>query len=149
MFDATRMGTITRIRASSLARGPEKSDQKSFTSSPTWWLWRGGCTRSHSELGRETPQRRWYYVSRRGRVGRCQVCQEVSEVSRSKVVRPDARLISSFQCPYRTNPIPLSGVGFVVLVIAFWLTATDRLAQCLSAHLVGSGCDDFADLAAA
>ena len=40
---------------------------------PTWWLLRGGCTRSHSEPGRETPQRRWYFVSRRGRVGRCQV----------------------------------------------------------------------------
>ena len=24
---------------------------------PTWWLWRGGCTRSHSEHGRETPLR--------------------------------------------------------------------------------------------
>jgi hypothetical protein len=24
---------------------------------PTWWLWRSGCTRSHSELGRETLQR--------------------------------------------------------------------------------------------
>ena len=23
----------------------------------TWWLWRSGCTRSHSELGRETLQR--------------------------------------------------------------------------------------------
>ena len=45
----------------------------------TWWLWRSGCTRSHSELGRETPQRRWYFVSRRGRVGRCQVCQDVME----------------------------------------------------------------------
>ena len=43
--------------------------------SPTWWLWRSGCTRSHSELGRETLQRQWYFVSRRGRVGRCQVCQ--------------------------------------------------------------------------
>jgi hypothetical protein len=42
---------------------------------PTWWSWRGGCTRSHSEHGRETPQRRWYFVSRRGRVGRCQVCK--------------------------------------------------------------------------
>lgn len=42
---------------------------------PTWWLWRGGCTRSHSEHGRETPLRRWYFVLRRGRVGRCQVCQ--------------------------------------------------------------------------
>ncbi len=42
---------------------------------PTWWLWRGGCTRSLSEHGRETPLRPWYFVSRRGRVGRCQVCQ--------------------------------------------------------------------------
>ena len=42
---------------------------------PTWWLSRGGCTRSHSEHGRETPQRQWYFVSRRGRVGRCQVCK--------------------------------------------------------------------------
>ncbi|MGV2112163.1 hypothetical protein ACQZ46_12900, partial [Agrobacterium salinitolerans] len=24
---------------------------------------------------RETPQRQWYFVSRRGRVGRCQVCK--------------------------------------------------------------------------
>ena len=42
---------------------------------PTWWSWRGGCTRSHSEHGRETPLRRWYFVLRRGRVGRCQVCK--------------------------------------------------------------------------
>ena len=42
---------------------------------PTWWLLRGRCTRSHSEPGREMPQRRWYFVSRRGRVGRCQVCK--------------------------------------------------------------------------
>ena len=41
----------------------------------TWWLWRGDCTRSHPELGRENPQRRWYCVSRRGRVGRRQVFQ--------------------------------------------------------------------------
>ena len=43
--------------------------------SPTWWSLRGGRTRSHSEHGRETPQRQWYFVSRRGRVGRCQVCK--------------------------------------------------------------------------
>jgi hypothetical protein len=42
---------------------------------PTWWLWRGGRTRSLSEHGRETPLRPWYFVLRRGRVGRCQVCQ--------------------------------------------------------------------------
>ena len=41
----------------------------------TWWLWRGCPTRSHLELGRETPQRRWYFVLRRGRVGRRQVFQ--------------------------------------------------------------------------
>ena len=41
----------------------------------TWWLWRGEPTRSHLELGREDPQRRWYCVLRRGRVGRCQVFQ--------------------------------------------------------------------------
>jgi hypothetical protein len=41
--------------------------------SSTWWPQRGWPTRSHSELGRETPQRRWYYATRRGRVGRRQV----------------------------------------------------------------------------
>lgn len=35
----------------------------------------GPSTRSHPELGRETPQRQWYCVSRHGRVGRCQVHQ--------------------------------------------------------------------------
>ena len=44
-------------------------------SSPAWWFLRGAPTRSHSEHGRENPQRRWYFVSRRGRVGRCQACQ--------------------------------------------------------------------------
>src|SRR5439155_23333345 len=33
-------------------------------------------TRSHPELGRENPQRRWYCVSTRGRVGRRQVYQD-------------------------------------------------------------------------
>lgn len=42
---------------------------------PTWWSWRGTCTRSHSEHGREMPLRLWYSVLRRGRVGRCQVCK--------------------------------------------------------------------------
>ena len=35
----------------------------------------GKSTRSHPELGRENPQRPWYCVSRRGRVGRRQVFQ--------------------------------------------------------------------------
>ena len=38
----------------------------------------------HSELGRENPQRRWYFVLRRGRVGRCQA-KEVSLFSFMKV----------------------------------------------------------------
>src|SRR6185369_16505485 len=33
----------------------------------------GPYTRSHPELGRENPQRQWYCVLRRGRVGRRQV----------------------------------------------------------------------------
>jgi hypothetical protein len=41
----------------------------------TWWPWRGPPTRSHPELGREKPQRPWYCVPRRGRVGRRQVFQ--------------------------------------------------------------------------
>ena len=36
----------------------------------------GQYTRSHPELGRENPQRRWYSVLRRGRVGHRQVFQE-------------------------------------------------------------------------
>ena len=52
--------------------------------SPTWWLWRGGCTRSLSEHGRETPQRRWYFVLRRGRVGRCQVCKTHGNLLKTK-----------------------------------------------------------------
>jgi hypothetical protein len=35
----------------------------------------GPNTRSHPELGREIPQRQWYCVLRRGRVGRCQAFQ--------------------------------------------------------------------------
>ena len=49
---------------------------------PTWWLWRGGRTRSLSEHGRETPLRPWYFVLRRGRVGRCQVCQTQLRLNR-------------------------------------------------------------------
>ena len=39
--------------------------------------WRGAGTRSHPELGRENPQRPWYYVLRHGRVGRRQVFQPI------------------------------------------------------------------------
>ena len=55
----------------------------------TWWLWRGGHTRSHPELGREDPQRRWYCILRCGRVGRCQVFQ-----ARRKTCRPVPMIFS-------------------------------------------------------
>ena len=42
---------------------------------PAWWLLQGDKTRSHPELGRQTPQRQWYFVSRHGRVGRRQACK--------------------------------------------------------------------------
>lgn len=38
-------------------------------------LRRSAQTRSHPELGRQTLQRQWYYVSRPGRVGRRQACK--------------------------------------------------------------------------
>ena len=75
----SRAAGLARSKAHAFgARIAKAQTDNSFSNScasPTWWSWRGGCTRSHSELGRETPQRRWYFVSRRGRVGRCQVCQ--------------------------------------------------------------------------
>ncbi len=37
---------------------------------------RGGHTRYHSELGSKVPQRRWYFILRYGRVGRCQAKQK-------------------------------------------------------------------------
>ena len=43
---------------------------------PAWWLLQGDQTRSHPELGRQTPSRQWYFVSRHGRVGRRQACKE-------------------------------------------------------------------------
>src|SRR3954452_8745414 len=52
--------------------------------SPAWWLLQGGQTRSHPELGRQTPQRQWYYVSRPGRVGRRQACQGQTKPSSSR-----------------------------------------------------------------
>ena len=55
------------------AQNPASHDE--LCALPTWWFWRSGCTRSHSEHGRETLQRRWYFDLSHGRVGRCQVCK--------------------------------------------------------------------------
>ena len=72
---------------------------------PAWWLLQGGQTRSHPELGRQTPSRQWYYVSRPGRVGRCQACQARKKVSSHHTTdagRPTtcvACLLSQTPCP--------------------------------------------------
>ena len=49
----------------------------------------GQNTRSHPELGRENPQRRWYCVSRRGRVGRRQVLRR--QEPRTRLQEPGFR----------------------------------------------------------
>ena len=59
-------------RAAPKGQPPQTDRRVDWT---TWWLWRGACTRSHPELGREIPQRPWYCVLRHGRVGRRQVFQ--------------------------------------------------------------------------
>src|SRR5512132_4394097 len=93
----------------------------------TGWPWRGCPTRCHPELDRETPQRRWYCVSRRGRVGRRSVLiaenrrqttddrrrasgirAEASPVVRTPLIPDPCCLISECQNP-RTCPNP---VGF-------------------------------------
>ncbi len=55
----------------------QMSEKKGFIVclSPAWWLLRSGQTQFHPELGRQTLQRQWYFVSRHGRVGRRQACQ--------------------------------------------------------------------------
>ena len=63
----------------------------------TWWPWRGACTRSHPELGREIPQRPWYCVLRHGRVGRRQVFQSTQpspSPTRGGAARKLVRLIT-------------------------------------------------------
>jgi hypothetical protein len=63
----------------SAPRRPRFSLKESGPAAPdvslAWWSWRGCPTRSHSELGRETPQRPWYCALRHGRVGRRQANQ--------------------------------------------------------------------------
>ena len=67
---------------------------------PAWWLWREARTRSHPELGSENSQRRWYFVLRHGRVGRCQACRKQKSKPQHNVK------ISSPQSPAGTS-VPL------------------------------------------
>src|SRR6478735_8668761 len=72
----TRTTVLEKHRISSnTKRAQNPTSFSQCCASLTWWSWRGGRTRSHSEHGRETPLRQWYFVLRRGRVGRCQVCK--------------------------------------------------------------------------
>ena len=71
----------------------------------TWWLWRGACTRSHPELGRENPQRPWYCVSRRGRVGRRQVFQPIRLCTGAGWSSPVARQAHNLKAA-GSNPAP-------------------------------------------
>ena len=70
---------------------------------PTWWLWRGGRTRSLSEHGRETPLRPWYFVLRRGRVGRCQVCQTQLQAKLLKQFMPRFMKMKQSQSSHHTS----------------------------------------------
>ena len=65
--------------------------------STTWWYWRGAYTRSHPELGRENPQRRWYCILRCGRVGRRQVFDTQTS---STPKRPRHPHNTTRQCPF-------------------------------------------------
>ncbi len=76
----------------------------------TWWLWRGDRTRSHPELGRENPQRPWYCVSRRGRVGRCQVFQPIRIAPGAGWSSPVARQAHNLKAA-GSNPAPATNVG--------------------------------------
>jgi hypothetical protein len=71
----------------------------------TWWLWRGACTRSHPELGRENPQRPWYCASRRGRVGRRQVFQPIRLCTGAGWSSPVARQAHNLKAA-GSNPAP-------------------------------------------
>ena len=77
----------------------------------TWWLWRGDCTRSHPELGRENPQRPWYCVSRRGRVGRRQVFQCTHHtITHAGWSSPVARQAHNLKVT-GSNPVPATNEG--------------------------------------
>ena len=67
----------------------------------------GQNTRSHPELGRENPQRRWYCVLRRGRVGRRQARQNRRATPNPRNWRRD----SSIPDPYRGVEQPGSSSG--------------------------------------
>ena len=71
---------------------PKKKRAGAPDVSLAWWSWRGCPTRSHSELGRETPQRPWYCALRHGRVGRRQANQTSGTTGQRADLRPDKHI---------------------------------------------------------
>jgi hypothetical protein len=98
-----RQSSEDRRRLSVLRSPPLSSEIRSL---PAWWPLQGDQTRSHPELGRQTPQRRWYSVSRHGRVGRRQACQERTSPSSSQSPEPRPRRAATLAGPERQHPRP-------------------------------------------
>ena len=97
----------------------------------TWWLWRGACTRSHPELGRENPQRPWYCGSSRGRVGRRQVfqCTQINKTTNAGWSSPVARQAHNLKVT-GSNPVPATRVeGVDHLIGAFFVFRAMDYAQ--------------------
>jgi hypothetical protein len=96
---------------------PKKKRAGAPDVSLAWWSWRGCPTRSHSELGRETPQRPWYCASRHGRVGRRQANQTSGPESRDQSsyrpveVPTDAAPLVRRRCECRTHPSGVRKAG--------------------------------------
>ena len=98
-------------------------------------------TRSHPELGREIPQRQWYCVLRRGRVGRRQVFKTEPKSNPHKTHSSSQRTESGKQRTEVTNPHrrPLVCPPFSVLcppTSAGWSSPVARQAHNLK--VVGS-----------
>ncbi len=71
----------------------------------------GQNTRSHPELGRENPQRRWYCVLRRGRVGRRQARQDRSTSRQANPVPHQPRHRRAPNSPKTLSQAPPVGPG--------------------------------------
>src|SRR6266481_344535 len=88
----------------------------------------GPNTRSHPELGRENPQRRWYCTSRCGRVGRRQARNPYSLFPILKADDPSELPISRVCTLHRFARLPLRvkspSVNFV------WLKPARRALHC-------------------
>ena len=111
----SRQAKAKGFRSTSRTRKPSFA---SFRSLPAWWPLQGDKTRSHPELGRQTPQRQWYFVSRHGRVGRRQACKARNILITKSNARPRTqprgvlpsrdRSTSERQAGTSPSPLPLN-----------------------------------------